>query len=56
VVRGGSGTRLKEAEKHEVLWRLRRGETHRAVAQLLGSSTKCIQMSMAVQNRTTWRR
>jgi len=46
MARVGSGTKLTEAEKHEVLWRLRRGETHRAVAQLLGCSTKCIQREL----------
>jgi len=35
--------KLSEAERNEVFWRLRRGETHREVAQGLGCSTKCIQ-------------
>jgi len=46
MARVGSGTKLTELEKHEVLWQHRRGETHRAVAQLLGCSTKCIQREL----------
>jgi len=46
MVREGSRSRLSEAEKNEVLWRLRRGETHREVAQVLGCSTKCIQREL----------
>ena len=46
MARGGSGSKLTETEKHELLWRLRRGETHRMVAQVLGCSTKCIQREL----------
>jgi IS30 family transposase len=46
MARRGSRSKLTEAEKHEVLWRLRQGETHREVAQVFGCSTKCIQREL----------
>ena len=44
--REGSRSKLSEADKNEVVWRLRRGETHREVAKGLGCSTKCIQRAL----------
>jgi len=44
--REGNRSKLSEADKNEVVWRLRRGETHWEVAKGLGCSTKCIQRAL----------
>ena len=42
----GSRSKLSEADKNEVVRRLRQGETHREVANAFGCSTRCIQRAL----------